>query len=104
MTASYRLLVPHWIEDAYLEANTIVTEGVNIPVGWKPTLGCEPLNSAGLSAFAAQPPGLCPLIQSQFSNNVVSGPTTAWVGTPQAEGCTKWQLTGLGASLAPIFA
>lgn len=104
--ASYRLLQPHWINDAYLEANTTATDtgaNANIPVGWKPTLACEPLDSGGLTNFYAQPPGRPPLIQSQFQTNVIQPPTTFWLGTP-AGSCTKWQLQGLGKNLAPIFA
>jgi hypothetical protein len=107
--ASYRLLVPHFVQNAWLDANTIVTEGQQIPVGWPPSLGCDPLNAAGVTAFAAQPPGQTPLVQSQFSNNVVGPPLTYWLRsfTPADSdgngGDTSWRLTGLGAGLSPVF-
>lgn len=100
--ASYRLLQPHFVNNAYSDANTIVTEGVNIPVGWPPTLATDPLNSAALTNFAAQLPGLPQLIQSQFSNNVVQPPVTHWVINPTT-GTTKWSLSGLGIGLTPVF-
>jgi hypothetical protein len=104
MTATYRLLEDHYINDVLLEAGTTVTDtgaGAQIPVGWKPTLNCEPLDSGGLAAFYAQPPGLAGLVRAQWTTQAVNPAVTYWVATPGP--VTSWSLTGLGSGLAPVF-
>lgn len=49
--SSYRLLVKHYLYGYYYEAGTIITEGVEVPIGWVPTPACEPLNTLAIQAF-----------------------------------------------------
>lgn len=45
--ASYRTTVPHYLAgDKYVEADTVLTEGVNIPFDWPVSMGVVPLNDA----------------------------------------------------------
>jgi hypothetical protein len=101
--ASYRLLVDHYIGDRYLEADSVVTEGRDIPVGWVPSLSVDPLDSDAVQKFWNQLPG--PLLCEEF----------AWPGGSRRSDVSKpapaiyWRkidndtfiLTGGGASLGP---
>ena len=111
--ASYRLLRPHYIFNRELEVGQIVTEGVEIPFGWVPTLAVDPLNASAVAAFyAAGPRGNSEenlwLYSSGFARNVntprygsvVLQPITYWRET--TPGSKIYQLTGLGTGNAPI--
>lgn len=105
MTATYRLLADHYINNALLPAGSVVTDtgaGAQIPVGWTPSPAVDPLDSGAVTQFYNAGPGLCGLCRAQFSTQAVNPPATYWKGTAMA-GVTSWQLTGLGSGLAPIF-
>ena len=101
--ASYRLLTDHYVGSRWLPAASIVTEGVDVPVGWKPSLSVDPLDGDATQALWNQMPGL--LLDGEF----------AWPGGSRFSGTdnpapmTYWKkidddtfiLTGLGASLGP---
>jgi len=104
--AQYFLLQPHFINDVYLDAWSTVTEGVEVPTGWVPTLMVDPLNTAAVNAFYAAGPRIGYL-----------GPNYGWQGTKFYSGsrlCAlqqpvtywtkagpgQWKLTGLGTALA----
>jgi hypothetical protein len=55
--ASYQTTAPHYLAgDKYVEADTILTEGVNIEEGWLPSLQVIPLNDEAKAAFEKQHP------------------------------------------------
>jgi hypothetical protein len=101
---SYVLLVPHYIGGAELPAGTLVTEGVQIPVGWIPTLAVDPQDSVAIQNYwnAGPQDGAEP--NRDFYPWVPLPATTYWVPVAGTQG--YWQLTGTGASLgsknAPI--
>lgn len=76
-------------------AGQVLTEGVDVEIGWSPVAGLvEPLNSEAALAYHATRP--TPPPPSSFS------PVTYWEVAELGEGCTMWQLTGLGSSLDPV--
>jgi hypothetical protein len=102
--ASYRLLAPHFVGSRYLEADSVVVEGVDIPVGWVPSLSVDPLDGDAAQKFWNQLPG--PLLSdsefawpggSRFSNVSKPAPVTYWKKIDN----DTFILTGLGASLGP---
>ena len=105
MTATYRLLEDHYINNALLPAGTVVTDtgaGAQIPPGWKPTPACDPLTTDAVTQFYAEGPKPPGLTRSQFVGVPVEPPRTYWLGTPMGS-VTSWQLKGLGAGLPPIM-
>lgn len=99
--AQYVLLVPHYINDGYYPAYTTVTEGVELPFGWPPTLAVEPLNAPAIQNYWNQGPK--PMTDAQpykeffpffqtYKRSVYWLPT----GIPG-----QFQLTGNGAALGP---
>jgi hypothetical protein len=48
---SYLLLVDHYLTSGYAVAGTTITEGIDVPIGWIPTLGVDPLNAPAIQAF-----------------------------------------------------
>jgi hypothetical protein len=110
MAASYRLLCPHYINGIMLVADDIVTEGVDVPNGWVPTLACDPLNSDAVNAYyAAGPRSLAyeanptfgGAIWGTWRNGAIppAPATTHWV---PFGGNLLWKLTGLGANKPAI--
>jgi hypothetical protein len=102
--SQYRFLQDASVGQFYYPAGTIASTadvGGTLPVGWVPG-DVEPLDTAGVNAVYARGPLVPGLVRAQFSTQAVPTPATYWKGTPMA-GATSWQLTGLGASLAPIF-
>lgn len=106
--AQYFLLQPHYIFDRLLPAWTIVTEGVEIPFGWIPTLMVDPLNTQAVTAFynAGPRPGYPGpgydwqgfqffTAQRQAS---IQTPATHWQQLPNG----MFSLTGLGSALPPV--
>ena len=110
VAAQYLLLRPHWINNTYYDAGTVLTEGSLytagvLPTNWVPTLAVDPLNTRAVNAFYAVGPRrggyyedinwwayiitpLNPMIQA----------VTYWKNTSG----NTWVLTGLGANLPPV--
>ena len=108
MTAQYRLLCPHYINGVVMVADDIVTEGVDVPNGWVPTLACDPLNTNAVNAFyAAGPRNAAHEANSTFGGAIWG--TWRNGAPPPAPAMTFWQrvagqqylwkLSGLGAAL-----
>lgn len=110
--ATYRLLVKHYLGGVYYEAGTIVHEGVEVPIGWVPTIATEPLNAAAIvSYWNAGPPGAVERSQDfyPFVSQYISVfrrqtgprplPGVYWQQVPGT--ASTYILTGDGASLGP---
>jgi hypothetical protein len=101
IVAKYRLLADHYVGNNYLEAGAIVTTGVELPIGWVPSLSVDPLDSdAVLAMFNGVPGQLLPEVfawpgGSRFSNVDKPAPSTYW----QKAGTDVSALTGSGTSL-----
>jgi hypothetical protein len=107
MTARYLLLRPHYLLTGYQPAGVTITEGVDVPVSWVPTLCVDPLNTDAVNAFYSAGPR----DRSYEDLNLWAGtatltiqPVTFWIstGTNYIGSGVFWSLTGLGASKAPI--
>jgi hypothetical protein len=109
MSAQYRLLCPHYLNGVMMVADDIVTEGVNVPNGWVPTLACDPLNSAAVSAYYAAGPRSTAYEANPTFGGAIWGtwknggfppapPATSWVRA----GTNLWKLNGLGANLPVV--
>jgi hypothetical protein len=94
---SYVLLVPHFIGGTELPAGTLVTEGVQIPTGWIPTLAVDPQDSVAIQNYwnAGPQDGAEP--NRDFYPWVPLASMTHWVPVAGLQG--YWQLTGAGTSL-----
>lgn len=92
--ASYRLLAPHYINNALLPAGSVVSTGVELPDAWVPAPNCEPLDADSLAQFYVQGPVLPSMTMT------VARPATAWGQI----GNGFFALTGLGSALAPVWA
>jgi len=103
--ALYRFLsdcsVGQFVYPAGTEASTSDAGGT-LPANFPPNGNMEPLDQAALTAFYSQGPQSLGLVRAQWTTQAVNPPATYWKGTATA-GATSWQLTGLGAGLAPIF-
>jgi hypothetical protein len=97
-----------WLQDGvgpsgqYFNAGDIASTadvGGTLPANWVPPPAVDPLDTAAVNAFYAAGPQLLGLVRQQWSTQPVSPPTTYWRQLP---GTRMWQLTGLGAGLAPI--
>jgi hypothetical protein len=103
--ATYRLLEDHYVANQFLSAGSTQSTadvGGVLPIGWKPTPNVEPLDVAAVNAFYAAGPQQPGLIRSQFSGIYIAPPITFWQSIALGD-ATLWQLTGLGATLAPIW-
>ena len=108
VAGQYRLLVPHTLKGGvYYEANSIVTEAVEIPANWVPSLAVDPLNTRAVNAFYAAGPrrggyyeDVNNLPYIQFAFNTPIAPATFWKNTFG----NTWVLTGLGSNLPPVNA
>lgn len=81
--AKYRLLADHVVNIAggsLLQAGSIVTEGVEVPVGFIPTPYCDPLDQDGANKLFAAGVKLPGLIRSPWS--YISAPTCRWIPNP----------------------
>jgi hypothetical protein len=74
-----------------------LNSGGTLPTAWAPNANVDPLDSPAVSAFYAVGPQLPGLVRQQWAVQPVSFPVTYW----RSIGNSLWQLTGLGASLAP---
>lgn len=94
--AQYRLLVPHYLASGYTAAGTTVTEGVEIPSGWVPTIAVEPLNITAIHNYwNAGPPAGAEYGEDFFIFPVAQKPSVYW----QPLGPLGYfQLTGAGAT------
>jgi hypothetical protein len=97
MAASYILLVPHFVGGSLLPAGTLVTEGSQIPVGWIPTLACDPQDSTAIQNYWNAGPQSGAEPNRDFYPWVPVKSTTYWTPVPGTQG--YWQLTGAGTSL-----
>jgi hypothetical protein len=99
--AKYRLLADHYVGGRYLEADSIVTTGIELPLNWVPSLSVDPLDSDAVSAvFNGLPGPLLPEVfawpgGSRWSNVDKPAPSTYW----RKAGTDVSALTGSGASL-----
>jgi hypothetical protein len=101
--SAYRFLEDHQIGQFYYAAGTIASTadvGGTLPSGWAPTPNVDPIDAPAVTAFYDQGPVLPGKIVTQFSTTVVNPPATHWTSI----GGGFWELTGLGASLAPQWA
>src|SRR5262249_34264616 len=112
LPAQYRLLADHYLASGYAQAGTVVTEGLEIPLDWIPTLATEPINLLAIRKYwLAWPRGMAdaeaqrdfyPTYWNRGVNLVAVGapltaPTVYW----RQVGKGKFQLTGDGASYGP---
>jgi hypothetical protein len=104
--ASYRLLSDHYLYGYYYKPNTIITEGVEIPFGWVPTLAVDPLNAQAIAAFYAAGPRSVDygdlstytnMYKREFADVPVAPPHIFW---QQVSGTKTYQLKG--TALPPI--
>ena len=94
--ASYLLLAPHYLTVVgYVPAGTLVTEGLNVPTGWQPTLACDPQIATAIQNFWTMGPPTG--ADTNYLSNPQVRPTIYWVGIPGH--LNVYQLTGAGASL-----
>jgi hypothetical protein len=110
IAAMYRLLAPHYLTTGMFPPNWIVTEGLEIPIGWIPTLDVDPLNARAVNAFYnAGPRNTAWEDLNRYTGMYnpgypgidipVNTPTTFW---KQVSGTSTFQLQGLGIGLPPI--
>ncbi len=128
LPAQYRLIEPHWINNIYYDIDTVITEGVEIPFDWIPTLAVDPVNFSGaVKMWAAGPRDVATAVSNDlnvFSNLYRSPkkPVTYWIELATGKDVNasyvnygpinismarnyvpqrsgQFQLTGLGASL-----
>jgi hypothetical protein len=102
MTAQYLLLRPHLLGSVEAAPGAVITEGVDVPGGWVPTLAVDPLNAAGATAFYNAGPRDGGAYEDliYWPGWLQVAPVTRWVKTGGPIG--YWSLTGLGAGFAPI--
>ena len=81
--APYRLLTDHYIGGVYLQAGTTVTEGVEVPSGWLPSIATDPIDNDAINKFFAEGPRG----QSDAEPNRSLGP---WFSG------TRWSGIGIG--------
>jgi hypothetical protein len=95
--AAYLLLVPHYLLTGYAPAGTVVVEGGAIPVGWVPTLACDPQGQTAIQNFwnAGPPEDAEPNRDLYWSAPPIQKAAVFWVQV----GPRAYQLTGAGASL-----
>jgi hypothetical protein len=105
LMSAYRFLSDHYIGTQYFYAGTIASTadvGGTLPVNWLPSNAVDPLDTAALNAFCAIGPKPLGLVRQQWVGLFVAPPVTYWRIVPGSSPTTFWQLTGLGASKAPI--
>jgi hypothetical protein len=100
VNAQYRLLRPHWFGGAVMAPDTVVVGGLDVPMGWVPTLAVDPLTADAVTAFYNAGPRDWGVYEDTNFWAGVGGvaPVTYWktVGL-------YWTLTGLGAGLPGIL-
>jgi hypothetical protein len=102
----WRLLSDHYVvspsgTSVYHNAGDVITEGVDVPIGWPPTLASEPLNSEALQQYwNLGPIGMNDAEPQRDFYNVsfkLTPPLVKWVRIAP----NLYQLTGAGAILGP---
>jgi hypothetical protein len=105
--AVYRLLVDHFVKNAFLPAGTIVSDtgpGAQLPPAWVPTPGTDPLDADATQKFWLAGPGSPGPFRTQFTGINIGVPTTWWKPVPGTASPTRmFQLTGLGSTLPPVL-
>jgi hypothetical protein len=98
----YRLLKSHYLTTGWFDVDTIITEGMDVPIGWIPTLGVDPLNPQAVTAFYNAGPRSASSYEdvNEFENATRSRtrPVTFW---KPVSGTHTYTLTGLGIGLPP---
>ena len=92
--ARYRWISDGHVNNTYYHAGDIFTAADD----WIPPAAVDPLDAAAVSAFYAAGPQIRPLVRQQWTTRAVNPPVTYW----QRASGNFWELTGLGAGLAPI--
>lgn len=94
--AQYRLYCDHYM-DVYLEANSIITTGLEVPDSWIPSQNVDPINEGAIRAFWDAGPR--PVIDGAFGyqngrhvNTMIPRPVIYWIPSG-----TQYILTGAGA-------
>jgi hypothetical protein len=111
---TYRLRAPHYLRNGlgntvYQNQGYVVNEGVDVPIGWIPTLAVDPLNSPAVTSYYNAGPrgnsfedlnlrtGGFPGLPPGAPPSAYFMPVTYW----KASIGNTWVLTGLGAGLPP---
>jgi hypothetical protein len=103
--SQYRFLQDASIGQFYYSAGTTASTadvGGTLPTNWLPNGDVDPLDTAAVTAFYNRGPQSLGLVRAQFTTQPCGPPATYWSATPIGD-VTKWQLTGLGANLSPVF-
>jgi hypothetical protein len=99
--ASYRLLEDHYLATGYYAAESIITEGAEIPFGWPPSRAVDPQNAQAIQAFWNAGPSRGAPIYSSTPNlyraMAIRVPSVYWTAVPGDPGA--FILTGAGAAL-----
>jgi hypothetical protein len=94
--AIYMLLVPHYLAKGLVPAGTVVTEDVDVPIGWVPTLAVDPQNDSAIWAYWHAGPRVgAEYSQDYYPFNALQSAAVHWQATGPAG---TYQLTGAGAS------
>ena len=104
MAASYRLLRPQYLSSGWRPAGDVINEGVDVHLGWAPTLAVDPLNTQAVNAFYAAGPrdNAHESLNFWAGGEFVPKPATYWYIFTDTSGQEYWALSGLGASLAML--
>jgi hypothetical protein len=110
--ARYLALTDHYLGAnwPYISAGDVIQEGVNAPIGFVPTPGCDPLDADGRQKFFnAGPQGwtdaqtsLSLSTNSQRWSSVGVGPAKCF-WQPIAPGSRKFQLTTSAGAALGVF-
>ena len=120
--STYRFLSDHYIGGVYFQAGTTATTadvpGGTIPAPtpsglpyppypppsaeWIPSGNVEPMDAAAVAAFYAAGPQMPGKVQQQWTGIGVPPPKTRWVAVGGQGQPGLYQLSGLGAGLAPL--
>ena len=88
--SKYRLLADHYVGDRLLEAGSIVSTGVELPVGWVPSLAVDPIDGEGTQAFFdAGPTGAVGSAEHGALSTVFNG--NRWTGVNVAAPNVYWE-------------
>jgi hypothetical protein len=94
--ARYLVLTDIPLQSGAFEAGMVLTEGLEVPVGWGPVAGrVDPLNESAVAAYHATRPTPPP-------TDCKINPQTYWVIQQSLPAYTLWRLTGLGVRLDPV--
>jgi len=96
--STYLLLEDHFVSNQLLQAGTLQSRadvGGVLPTNWQPTGSVDPQDLGGVNAFWSQGVQFPLLIPPPHT----ASPITYWAAVPGSP--AMFQLTGLGAALAP---